>query len=172
MSCHALAITSWISSGLAIGVQISSFVSSSRFICCKTLIWGLISFCIHSKSSDDPALRDSWSFTTFVLPPVPSVFLVHLVRQHDHLFVNFCRGFSSSHLTQLFLHPAEVQRQAVRTVRCVSLLWPNCGHKSAMAEWRSCRDKSTCANLSDAGVSPTSSGWMKGEMCTGHRFRN
>ena len=105
MSCHALASTSWISFGSAISFLNSSFVSLSRVICCKTLIWGLLSFFIHSKSSDDPALHDSWSFHHFVLLLVPSVFLMHLVRQHDHEFVNFRQGFAPSQLTELFLAP-------------------------------------------------------------------
>ena len=52
---------------------------------------------------DDPALLGSWSFSHFVLPSFPTVFLMHLVRQHDHLFVTFRQGFPSSHLTHIFL---------------------------------------------------------------------
>ena len=36
----------------------------------------------------------SLEFPTFVLPPVPSAFLMHVVRQPDHLCVNFRQGFS------------------------------------------------------------------------------
>ena len=105
MSCHALAITSWTSSGLAISVPgfFSRFVVACRLL--QALIWGLLSFVIHSNCSDDPAFARFLEFVHFVLPSVPSVFLVHLVRQYDHLFVNFRQGLSSSHLAQFLLAP-------------------------------------------------------------------
>ena len=87
---------------LAISVLTSSFVSTSCRTVCKTLIWGLLSFLIDSKSNDNPAFARFLEFANFVLPPVPSVFLMHLVRQHD-LFVSFRQSFPPSHLTQAFL---------------------------------------------------------------------
>ena len=48
--------------------------------------------CFHSSSIQRAVtimLCTILGASHFVLPPVPSVFLIHLVRQQDHLFVNF-----------------------------------------------------------------------------------
>ena len=57
------------------------------------------------------------------LESVPSVFLLRLVRQHDHLFESFRQGFSSSHLTQVFLAPEFTYRWELCHV-CLSQFVP------------------------------------------------
>ena len=62
------------------------------------------------KEQRRPCSARFLEFHHFVFPPAPSVFLMHLVRQHDHLFVSCRQGFSPSHLTHVFLAPEFAHR--------------------------------------------------------------